>query len=173
MLITVVHVDVSDAGTGRNKYQIAEVTYEAFGNKKVFKVFSFVNPQVFKVLSGAKSGEQYNVTVGKNEKGYDAWNAIEAATAKSDTATNATRAEAPRFSGDRESKDEREAKQRYIIRQSSLSNAVALLTVGAKTTPKLDEVTALAEELVKFVYEVQDPVDLFNQPNDLDTDIPH
>ena len=119
------------------------------------------------------SGEQYNVTVGKNEKGYDAWNAIEAATTKSDTATNATRAETPRFSGDRESKDEREAKQRYIIRQSSLSNAVALLTVGAKTTPKLDEVIALAEELVKFVYEVQDPVDLFNQPNDLDTDIPY
>lgn len=173
MLITVSHVDVSDAGTGRNKYQIAEVTFEAFGNKKVFKVFSFVNPQVFKVLASAKSGEQYNVTVGKNDKGYDAWNAIEAATAKDSATPNSARAETPRFSGDRESKDEREAKQRYIIRQSSLSNAVALLSLGAKTTPKLDEVTALAEELVKFVYEVEDPIDLFNQPNDLDTNIPH
>lgn len=173
MLINVVHVDVSDAGTGRNKYQIAEVTYEAFGNKKVFKVFSFVNPQVFKVLASAKSGEQYNVTVGKNEKGYDAWNAIEAATAKTETTSAASAASPARFAGDRESKDEREAKQRYIIRQSSLSNAIQVLTTGAKAPPKVDEVFDLAESFVKFVYEVADPIDLFNQPNDLDTDIPH
>lgn len=173
MLITVVHVDVSDAGNGRNKYQIAEVTYEAFGNKKVFKVFSFVNPQVFKALASAKSGEQYNVTVGKNEKGYDAWNAIEATTGKTETGTASAANSPTKFTGDRESKDEREARQRYIIRQSSLSNAIQVLTTGAKAPPKAEEVFDLAESFVKFVYEAADPIDLFNQPNDLDTNIPH
>lgn len=177
MLIVVSYVDVSDAGTGRNKYQIAEVTYEAFGNKKSFKIFSFVNPQVFKTISTAKSGDRFDVTVGKNEKGYDAWNAIEkvtgeavAGTTSKDAATPST----PKFSGDRESKDEREAKQQYIIRQSSLSNAIAVLTTGAKAPPKQDEVFALAEEFVKFVYNgltKEQAYDLFAQKSDLE-DIP-
>jgi hypothetical protein len=177
MLITVIHVDVSDAGTGRNKYQIAEVTYETSGNKRAFKIFSFVNPQVFKVISTAKSGDQFNVTVGKNDKGYDAWNAIDAASAQSaNSPTSApSTASAPKYVGDRESKDEREAKQRFIIRQSSLSNAVAVLTVGAKSAPKTAEVLTLAEEFVKYVYggaTTADAIDLFNQPSDLE-DVPY
>lgn len=178
MLIKISHVDVSKAGTGRNQYEIAEVTFSAFGKVKTFKVFSFVNPQVFKVLANATPGEEYNVVVGKNEKGYDAWNAIEAATAegKAEVGTAKSKPETTRFAGDRESKDEREARQRYIIRQSSLSNAVAILTVGAKSSPKLDDVKALAEDLVKFVYDIPteaQATDLFHQPNDIDQDIPY
>jgi hypothetical protein len=169
MLITIAHVDISKAGSGRNTYEIAEVTYEAFGNKKTFKVFSFVNPQVFKALQKATSGEQFNVTVGKNDKGYDAWNAIEPATGKD--VPSPFKSETPKFVGDRESKDEREARQRYIIRQSSLSNAIAVLTAGAKTPPKQEEVFALAEEFVKFVFESH-PVDLFDTKNDLE-DVPY
>lgn len=178
MLIKVSHVDVSKAGNGRNQYEIAEVTFSAFGKVKTFKVFSFLNPQVFKTISSAKAGDEFNVTVGRNDKGYDTWNAIEAATAadKTEAVSTNNQSQPTRFAGDRESKDEREARQRYIIRQSSLSNAVAILTVGAKSSPKLDDVKALAENLVKFVYDIPtetQATDLFHQPNDIDQDIPY
>lgn len=174
MLIEVVYVEVNKAGTGRSQYEVAEVTYSTNGNKRSFKVMSFANPQVFKVISQAKSGDKFNVTVGKNDRGYDAWNAIEAASAEAKNSSSNSGTTVPKFAGDRESKDEREAKQRYIIRQSSLSNAIQVLTTGAKAAPKYEEVTDLAEKFVKFVYEaVPDTAafDLFNSPNDLD-DIP-
>ena len=175
MLITVIHVDVSDAGSGRNKYQIAEVTYETNGNKRAFKIFSFVNPQVFKAISSAKPGSSFNVTVGKNDKGYDTWNAIDPAdNLPASTVSSIAAPTVPKYVGDRESKDEREAKQQYIIRQSSLSNAIAVLTAGAKAPPKTSDVFELAESFVQFVYNgptKDDAIDLFNRPSDLD-DIP-
>lgn len=53
---------------------------------------------------------------------------------------------------DFESKDERTVKQRLIVRQSSLSAALGVLTVGAKAIDK-EQVKALAEEFTNFVYE--------------------
>lgn len=167
MQIKVLNVDVNDAGTGRNKYQIAEVLYDVNGDKKTFKIFSFVNPSVFKEMSGAKNGDVFTITTGKNDKGYITW----------ESATPGTVAEAPAattksatFSGGRdfESKEEREIKQRYIIRQSSLSNAIAVLTTGAKAPPDEKVVFDLADKFVKYVFEVED---IF--ADDFPQDIPH
>ena len=50
-----------------------------------------------------------------------------------------------------ETKEERAARQELIVRQSSLSNAVAILSVGAKTLAKND-VLDLATDLSNWVF---------------------
>ena len=52
-----------------------------------------------------------------------------------------------------ETPEERAVRQRLIVRQSSLSNAIDLLTVGAKTAPTVDQVKEVAESFVDFVFE--------------------
>lgn len=166
MRIKLVYVDITEAGTGAKKYQIAEVLYDEGGNKKNFKVFSFLNPAVFKIVSNKDSiGKEFDVRVEKNDKGYNTWVAIEDAGSSPPAASTSAPTKGASFSGDRESKDEREARQRYIIRQSSLSNAIAVLTAGAKTPPKFEEVKDLAEKFVGFVFELPD---IFEEsfPND-------
>lgn len=53
---------------------------------------------------------------------------------------------------DFESKDERTVKQRLIVRQSSVAQAVAILSVGSKSV-NIEDVKSLAEDLTDFVYE--------------------
>lgn len=156
MQIKILNVDVNDAGSGRNKYQIAEVLYDTNGEKKTFKIFSFVNPAVFKEMSGAKNGDIFTITTGKNDKGYITW---ESATAGASSEAPATSTKSASFGGggrDFESKEEREAKQRYIIRQSSLSNAIAVLTTGAKSPPDEKAIMDLSDKFVNYVFEVAD-----------------
>lgn len=168
MQIKVLNVDVNDAGSGRNKYQIAEVLYDDGGDKKTFKIFSFVNPTVFKTMSGAKNGDVFTITTGKNDKGYTTWeSATSGASAEAPAA--ATKSTGNTFGGrDFESKEEREIKQRYIIRQSSLSNAIAVLTTGAKSPPDEKAILDLSDKFVNYVFET---ADIFSE--DFPQDIPH
>lgn len=167
MQIKVLNVDVNDAGSGRNKYQIAEVLYDDGGDKKTFKIFSFVNPTVFKTMSGAKNGDVFTITTGKNDKGYTTWES--ATSGASADAPAATAKSSNTFGGrDFESKEERETKQRYIIRQSSLSNAIAVLTTGAKTPPDEKAIFDLSDKFVNYVFET---ADIFAE--DFPQDIPH
>ena len=68
---------------------------------------------------------------------------------------------APKTSGatayqarDFEGKEERTVRQRLIVRQSSLTAAIATLSVGAKSLDK-EAVKSLAEELTDFVFETK------------------
>lgn len=54
---------------------------------------------------------------------------------------------------DYETKEERTVRQRLIVRQSSLAQATAVLSVGAKASPKVDEVLDLAETFTDWVFE--------------------
>jgi hypothetical protein len=56
-----------------------------------------------------------------------------------------------------ETPEERAQRQVLIVRQSSLSSAVAMLTAGAKTPPKVEDVLALASRLEGFVFGIKDP----------------
>lgn len=169
MLIKILNVDIETVTKGRSSYNIAEVLYDFNGDKKTFKLFSFVNPNVYKVVAGAKNGDQLNITTGKNDKGYTTWENAEASTgvekgevpaaAKSNTYGGGTR--------DFETKDEREARQRYIIRQSSLSNAINVLTTGAKTPPDVKAILSLSDEFVNYVFETADIFDA-SFPSDIE-----
>jgi hypothetical protein len=55
---------------------------------------------------------------------------------------------------DYESKEERLAKQRYIIKQSSLNAAVAVLTVNpGKDKLQVEDVLSLADVFVDYVFD--------------------
>ncbi|HET8688881.1 MAG TPA: hypothetical protein VFM18_19905, partial [Methanosarcina sp.] len=70
----------------------------------------------------------------------------------------------------------RDRRQVLIVRQSSLTNAIAVLTAGSKTPPDPEAVKKLAQEFVDFVFQADTSfsnVDLFTQDNDIDKDIPY
>lgn len=119
-------------------------------------------PAVDAVVRSAKAGDRITIVQEKNEKGFldiQSMTIGEGApvpqlTKQDSSAPPAAKAAfVPNNTGggrDFESKDEREKKQVYIIRQSSLSAAINTLQVGAK---KLDakDVVALAAEYTDFV----------------------
>lgn len=164
-VINVVNVDVQTPAGKR--YQVAEVIYKQNGETKTKKIMSFVNPAVFAVVKDAKSGDVYTITQEKDDKGYFQWTSITsgAEAAASPVSAPARSPAAPSTGRDFETKDERAERQKLIVRQSSLSNAIATLAPGAKTALDPNAVLDLAE---KYVAWVTDAPDLFmDTPNDL------
>lgn len=183
--ITIVNVEItSRAGAaGKKGYEQAEVVYKQEYNGKqdvkTKKIMSFANPAVFAAIKAAKTGEVYEVT---QVKEGEFWQWTNITRADSTTSASAPSAQTPQsrpaaqsntYGRDFETKEERADKQRLIVRQSQLTNAIALLVIGAKTPPNVNDVKKLADELVAYVYNAPD---LFDAPNDLpadDSDIPY
>lgn len=155
MLVKVVSVNREDVPNknGKGTYGKLTVAYRNDQGKLAEKpLLSFTNPAVFKAFESAQAGDEINV---KSEKVGDYWNwtgllAEGEATSQAPVATanNATRATGSTY----ETKEERALKQRYIVKQSSISAAVAILTVGAKSAPTTKDVIALADEFVDYVF---------------------
>ena len=175
-IITIVNVEITQraGAAGKKGYEQAEVVYKQEYNGKTDvknkKIMSFANPAVFATLKEAKTGEIYEVTQVKEGEFWQ-WTAI-AKAGESGSSKPATQASSAKptptsnssFNRDFETKDEREKKQRYIIRQSSLSSAISVLTTGVKAPPSAADVKKLADEFVAYVYEAPS---LFEMPNDL------
>ena len=163
-----VSVEKVDKGNGKS-YEIAEVLYDVGGQKRTHKVLSFVNPGVYKTIKDAVKGDYFEVNQIKNPQGYNQWNAISKSNgaASSDTSTETTTyrsaANAP-ASRTFETAEERAQRQRLIVRQSSLSNAVETLSPGAKAPLDPNVVMQLAEQYTNWVFE---KVDLFDEPSDI------
>ena len=166
MFIEVVSVEREDkpSSNGKGTYGVLTVTYRSNGKIAEKKLMSFTNPTVFKHFEKAAKGDQVDVTSVKNDKtGYWDWTAIgtgsESPVGSSPTVTTS------RSGSNYETKEERAAKQKYIVKQSSLSAAVSLLTVGAKTPPASEDVIALADKFVSYVFDesaVKDLVESFD-----------
>ena len=171
MLIEIVAVENEErkSGSGTGSYNMLTVTYKSNGRVAEKKIMSFVNPSVFDRMKGLDKGDVREVTSVKNEKtGYWDWTAVGAegsapppsATASSPTATTRT------TGSTYETKEERAVKQRYIVRQSSISNAIA--SIG-KEGLKAKDVIKLAKEYEEYVFgEEMEVVD-----DDFEDDIPH
>lgn len=74
-----------------------------------------------------------------------------------------------------ETPEERAVKQIYIVRQSSISSAIGLLTTGAKVPPDADAVLEVAKKFETFVFgSTKEPIDVTTAFDELDTmdDIP-
>ena len=150
MQITILNVTVESKG----KYKVAEVAYKD-GDGKVSgkKVMSFVNPPVFETMTKAQAGEVYTLVTEKDDKGYWQWTQATkeaAGTVAKDTPPFKTGAVASPKST-YETPEERAQKQVYIIRQSSLSTAVAFYeqAKGAKTP---DDVIKVAKQFEAYVF---------------------
>lgn len=148
-------------------YQQATVSYKDLGDGKVTaqKIMDFSDKELFKTVAAMKGGEEYTIT---KEKRGDYWNWVAATLGVSGvqsaaavpsgtrTSTNIERTTAVR--GNYETAEERAARQRYIIRQSSLSAAIAVLSPGAKAPLDAAAVKALADDFTDWVFEKKEGV---------------
>jgi hypothetical protein len=160
MNITILSVDIKTVPTAKGSYQTADVAYKnnSFqGKVEGKKVMSFgATKDSFSTLALAQPGESYEVTIVKNDKGYNDWVSM----AKAEAGANSPAVSAP--AGGKapaatprstyETPEERAQRQVLIVRQSSLSAAVNLLLAGAKTPPPVENVLALAKQFEDFVF---------------------
>lgn len=178
MQIQIIDVGTPNTHAAKNgrSYQSIEVTYKGadgkVGNKKLM---SFSNPEVFKRISALTKGNSIDVVTTKDEAGYWQWTGINDDTTPSATPSQTTSAPTTRVTGSNyETAEERAARQRLIVRQSSLTAAIAILKVG-KDSVTNEEVLELAEELTDWVFEKQPKeVEKFTGDiSDLEDDIPY
>lgn len=105
-------------------------------------------------LEAVKPGDVIEIT--KEKKG-EYWNVISivpaTAGAVQSTATKTTPSASPKSTY--ETPEERATKQIYIVRQSSISNAIALLAIGAKNEQSSDEALKIAKQFEEFVFGTQ------------------
>jgi hypothetical protein len=169
MNITILSVDIKTVPTAKGSYQTADVAYKnnSFqGKVEGKKVMSFgATKDSFATLATAQPGQTYEVQIVKNDKGYNDWISMAQAVpggvipgASTPAATTGKPASAaPRSTY--ETPEERAQRQVLIVRQSSLSSAVSLLTTGAKTPPSTQAVVEAAKAFEAYVFG-NEPVDM-------------
>lgn len=164
MNITILSIDIKTVPTAKGSYQTADVAYKnnTFqGKVEGKKVMSFGNTKkAFTVLATASPGESYDITVVKNDKGYNDWIDMvksNGAVAQEVAPVANTGKASPAPKSNYETAEERAQRQVLIVRQSSLSSAVATLTAGAKAAPSADAVIALAKQYEAYVFDIKSP----------------
>jgi len=156
--IQVLSVGVETKPTTKGSYQVAEVAYKDLtngGKISAKKLMSFTNKEVFETFVVAKATEVYDIEMVKGEKYWD-WtkatkgvaSAIASPSGKTTTGSVGTVGNGRGF----ETPEERAKKQIFIVRQSSLTNAIATLVQGRKTELKPEEVIGLAQQYEAFVF---------------------
>jgi hypothetical protein len=167
--ITVLSVTVNTVPTAKGSYQVADVAYKnnSFQGKiEGKKVMSFgATEGAFKTLVDGATGVTFDVeyvqTQGKDGKTYNNWVKMTKAGAP-DAPQPVSATGAPRATGvapqrtTYETPEERAIKQVYIVKQSSVSNAIATLSVGAKIVKPAD-VLELAQQYTDFVFGKKSP----------------
>ena len=167
MLINIIDVAQPQTSTNRNgrQYQSLEVTYkDDQGRVSSKKLMSFSNPEVFRTAQTWEKGDEVNIAMEKDDAGYWNWTAVLAAGEVAPAPTNQSVATAStgdkkpagkptRVTGSNyETKEERALRQLMIVRQSSLSNAVATLATHGSPLSS-DQVISLAKQYERFVME--------------------
>lgn len=167
MQVTIQEVTVETITKGRNSYQVASVVHTANGKNSTKKIMSFTAPAVFNSVKDATSGSNWDVEL-KKEGDYWNWVGIKPLDGGSEATAPRSGAVAARpTTSTYETPEERKIKQMYIIKQSSISNAIDFMKANGRNDFTVDEVTDVAQEFVDFVYG-QRPEDIFKQANDLD-----
>jgi len=173
MQIEIQDVSRSDAqGKNGKSYGVLQVAYRADGKLQEKKIMSFTNPSVFKTLEGLKKGDTVDVKTEKDGNGYWQWTAINQGGAtpqdKPTTSAGTTRTTGSTY----ETAEERAIKQRYIVRQSSLTTALGVLSVGAKTIDK-QSVLELATEFEEWVFRKEQDKPSVTSIDEIEDDIPY
>lgn len=103
--------------------------------------------KVVKILADATPGDHYEIQIEKKGDFYN-WNDAKKVEAVAAAAKTSYQAKTNTY----ETPEERARKQVYIVRQSSITNAIEVLkTHGEKVDA--EEVKALAQEFVDFVFD--------------------
>jgi hypothetical protein len=149
--VTFKGMDVENVQKGKNRYQVGTVNYEYKGEPRQQKIMSFANPQVFKDLQGFTNGDVIGVETTKNGN-FTNWSKVEKANGNAAPAVSGTPTTGKVLGSQYETRDERVLRQLHIVRQSSLAQAVASLTPGAKAALDPAVVLERAQQYVDWVY---------------------
>ena len=152
MLIEIVQVVVENRG----KYRLANVTYKDDKGRVDSKksIVSFAHPAVFKTISEAQLGDKFEVKSEKNDKGH--WDWVEVASAGKNTSPSSTGAvESVRKSGGWETSEERAKRQVYIVRQSSISAAIALAELNKMKLVGEEDIIKSAKVFEEYVFGIE------------------
>ena len=133
----------------KGKYNQLTIGYTDLKSGKDFtyKLMSFLNKDGYELLKAAKRGDKFDVVCNKNDKGYWQWDQITVlgSQVKTQKANPAPRS-------NYETPEERALKQKYIVRQSSITSAIAML--GNKST--VEQVLQVAQQFEEFVFRVEE-----------------
>lgn len=147
MQVEIVAVSFEDKG----KYKVADVIYKGSDGKVANKkVMSFgASKDVFSKLKEAEKGKSYAVTAIKNDNGY--WDWTEIIPSSGAEGTKVASAGSPKSTY--ETAEERALRQVFIVKQSSLSNAIELIKLNhpkGGVTP--ETVIELADRFHDYVF---------------------
>lgn len=166
MQVTIKDVQVEWGGKPPKKWGKAVVQYDYQGNARKQNVMSFSNPEVFKKVQELV-GQVVEVEVGKNDKDFTEWRSISPSGSAAPVGGASSGATATRVSGSNyETKEERAARQVLIVKQSSLSAAVATLVPGAKTALDSKAVIELAQQYTDWVFSKENDESGFDDMKD-------
>lgn len=167
--VTVQEVIVNTVNTGKKPYSQAVVTYTTErGENKEKKIMSFSNPAVFAAVSKIKNPTV--VEVENDGAPYYNWTKLslvaEEAAPKGANASGATSVKVA--TSTYETAEERKIKQLYIVRQSSITNALTYLAATQKEGEYgVSDVLEIAQEFIDFVYGTTQTL------AEMDSDIPY
>lgn len=147
-------IKVENTNTG--KYGKAVLTYKGTdGQIKSHSVMSF-NTHVYKVMSQAQAGEVYDIEMRKDEKtGYWAmYSAVKSGEGMSQNTAVPANKQATKSTY--ETPEERAMRQVYIVRQSSISNALEFAKLGKMKDVSVEGILSVAKEFEAYVFEKGD-----------------
>ena len=177
--IEVINVSATTKPTAKGSYIMLDVAFKRLDTGKIEgkKIMSFTNKAVFDIMSKATQGQQLAVTTEKNaESGYWDWTAVNSSDASASPSSAAAPAKAGGFASPKsnyETSEERAARQVLIVRQSSLTAAIAVLKNDKKATD-LKEVLDTADIVSRWVFQKDATFNTALSPDfaDMQDDIP-
>ena len=177
MMIKIISVEEPQfTKTARGGYNSIEVVYinKSFQDKvEKRKIMDFTNKEVYKIIASAKKDDIFSISRKKDEKGFWQWvdisTDIQTQPAKQEAPSKATPAPKSTY----ETPEERANRQRMIVRQSSLSNAIDTLSVNpGKDKLQIADVLQVAGTYFDWVMEKETTIDTSNFGLPEDDDIP-
>jgi hypothetical protein len=157
MQITVQNVQTNTINKGGKSRPYGEAKVEYLnerGETKTWTLRSFTNPSVFKTLSEAPAGTTYEITTTKNDKDFTEWSSATPVAASAVGTSSPSKGTPVAARSTYETPEERAIKQRLIVRQSSL--AQALVYTANQDRQGQDGVQAvldIADRFSQWVYE--------------------
>lgn len=131
---------------GKNSYETFELYYDKDGKEEKRKFVSFNHPDVFSTAASLNAGDVALATVEK-EGEYWQWTGL-----TKGGSSMAAEAPARKAAGTYETAEERAKRQVYIVRQSSLANAIEYLKLSGAENVTTEDVLGVAEKFVDFVF---------------------
>lgn len=181
MLIKVISIESDYAVTKKgDSYKVVTVVYKnRDGKVESKKLMPFGDTKkTAEILGEATAGQIYEVDTKKNDAGF--WDWLNPRVSSGDMSASASGAAQPASRGASspepsrfESAEERAKKQVYIVRQSSLSNAVETLAVGSKTALDPQKVIEVARLYEAYVFDtaIEEPAQATKASEFTDDDI--